>query len=227
VSTETAVQIAFAAGVALVAAAIATALSGRGSRRELAAIAGLLGLAAAAGWAVFALDVDRGTAVAAGGLTVCFAAALLTLPLRAGLARSRRIDADLDEAETALRKLVERETVQRGEELERTLARARAETSSRLAEDERKLAEARRSELAQRERRLAGELGEALALVERRVEQRLTEWSGDLDRIQQGLTTRLAELAERQRDAVAEAQSRLETEMEQLKSARSRNCRAT
>src|SRR5439155_1691402 len=116
-------------------------------------------------------------------------------------------------------KLVERETVQRGEELERTLARARAETSSRLAEDERKLGEARRSELAQRERRLAGELGEALALVERRVEQRLTEWSGDLDRIQQGLTTRLAELAERQRDAVAEAQSRLETEMEQLKSA--------
>jgi gas vesicle protein len=219
VSTETAVQIAFAAGVVLVAAAIATALWGRGSRRELAAIAGLLGLGAAAGWAVFALDVDRGTAVAAGGLTVCFAAALLTLPLRAGLARHRRIDAELEEAETALRKLVERETVQRGEELERTLARARAETSSRLAEDERKLAEARRSELAQRERRLSGELGEALALVERRVEQRLTEWSGDLDRIQQGLTTRLAELAQRQREAVSEAQSRLETEMEQLKSA--------
>src|SRR6266516_2166002 len=219
VSSETAVQIAFAAGVVVLAATIATALAGRGSRRELAGIAGLLGLAATGGWVVFALDVDRGTAVAAGGLTVCFAAAVLTLPLRSGLARTRRMEAELEEAETALRDLVERETVLRGEELERTLARARAETSSRLAEDERKLAEARRNELAQRERRVAGELGEALALVERRVEQRLAEWSGDLDRIQQGLTTRLAELAQRQREAVGEAQSRLETEMEQLKSA--------
>jgi hypothetical protein len=219
VSSETAVQIAFAAGVVVLAATIATALAGRGSRRGLAGIAGLLGLAATGGWVVFALDVDRGTAVAAGGLTVCFAAAVLTLPLRAGLARSRRIDAELEAGETALRELVERETVLRSEELERTLARARAETSSRLAEDERKLAEARRNELAQRERRLTGELGEALALVERRIEQRLTEWSGDLERIQQGLTTRLAELAKRQREAVGEAQSRLETEMEQLKAA--------
>ena len=212
-------QIAFAAGVVVLAAAIATALAGRGSRRELVGIAGLLGLAATGAWVVFAFDVDRGTAVAAGGLTVCFAATVLTLPLRAGLARSRRTDAELEAAETALRDLVERETVLRGEELERTLARARAETSSRLAEDERKLAEARRNELAQRERRVTGELGEALALVERRVEQRLTEWSADLDRIQQGLTTRLAELAQRQREAVGEAQSRLETEMEQLKAA--------
>jgi hypothetical protein len=219
VSAETAVQIAFAAGVVLVAAAIGLALLGRGSRRLLTGVAVLLGMAATAGWVVFALDVDRGTAVAAGGLTVCCAAALLTLPLRAGLARSRRIDAELEEAETALRELVERETVLRGEELERMLARARAETSSRLAEDERKLAEARRNELAQQERRLTGELGAALALVERRVEQRLTEWSGDLDRIQQGLTTRLAELAQRQREAVTEAESRLETEMEQLKTA--------
>jgi len=219
VSSETAVQIAFAAGVVVLAAAIAMALAGRGSRRELVGIAGLLGLAATGAWVVFALDVDRGTAVAAGGLTVCFAAAVLTLPLRAGLARSQRTDAELEAAETALRDLVERETVLRGEELERTLARARAETSSRLAEDERKLAEARRNELAQRERRVTGELGEALALVERRVEQRLTEWSADLDRIQQGLTTRLAELAQRQREAVGEAQSRLETEMEQLKAA--------
>jgi gas vesicle protein len=219
VSSETAVQIAFAAGVVVLAATIATALAGRGSRRDLAGIAGLLGLAATGGWVVFALDVDRGTAVAAGGLTVCFAAAVLTLPLRSGLARTQRIEAELEEAETALRDLVERESVLRGEELERTLARARAETSSRLAEDERKLAEARRNELAQRERRVAGELGEALALVERRVEQRLTEWSADLDRIQQGLTTRLAELAQRQREAVGEAQSRLETEMEQLKAA--------
>jgi len=219
VSTETAVEIVFAAGIVLVAAAIAAALSGRVSRQVLVVIASLLGLAAAAGWVIFALDVDSGTAVAAGGLTVCLGAALLTIPLAAGLARSRRIDTELDDAEAALRELVERETARRSEELERMLARARADSSSRLGEEERKLADARLSELAQRERRLAAELGEALALVERRVEQRLAEWSADLDRIQQGLTTRLGELAQRQRDAVAEAHVRLEADTQQLKSA--------
>ena len=218
-SAETAVQIVFAAGVVVVAAAIAAALSGRTSRRLFMGVAGVVGLAAVGAWIVFALDVHRGIAVAAGGLTVCLAAALLTIPLRTGLARSRRIGEELDAAEAALRELVERESARRADELERTLARARADSSSRLAEEERKLADARRSELSQREKRLAGELGEALALVERRVEQRLTEWSGDLDRIQQGLTTRLGELAQRQRDALAEAHARLETDTQQLKSA--------
>ena len=218
-NAETAVQIAFAVGVLVVGSAIAAALSGRVSRRVLVGIAGLVGLAAVGSWIVFALDVERGTAVAAGGLTVCLAAALLTIPLRSGLARSRRVNEDLNVAETALRELVERETAKRADELERTLARARADSSSRLAEEDRKLADARLSELNQRERRLAAELGETVALVERRVEQRLSEWAGDLDRMQQGLTTRLGELAQRQRDAVAEAQARLEADTQQLKSA--------
>ena len=218
-NAETAVQIAFAVGVLVVGSAIAGALSGRVARRVLVGIAGLVGLAAVGGWIVFALDVERGTAVAAGGLTVCLAAALLTIPLRSGLARSRRVNEDLNVAETALRDLVERETAKRADELERTLARARADSSSRLAEEDRKLADARLSELNQRERRLAAELGETVALVERRVEQRLSEWAGDLDRMQQGLTTRLGELAQRQRDAVAEAQARLEADTQQLKSA--------
>jgi gas vesicle protein len=219
VSAETAVQIVFAAGVIVVAAAIAAALSGQASRRVLVGVAGVVGVATVCGWIAFALDVHRGIAMAAGGLTVCLAAALLTIPLCSGLARSRRIEAELDAAEAKLQELVERETARRVDELERTLARARADSSSRLAEDERKLADARRSELSQREKRLAGELGVALALVERRVEQRLAEWSGDLDRVQQGLTTRLGELAQRQRDAVAEAHARLEADTQQLKSA--------
>jgi hypothetical protein len=219
VSAQTAVQIGFAAGVVLAAATIAAALLGRGSRSLLLGTASVLGLGAVAAWVAFALTVDRDIATSAGGLTVCFATAVLAIGLRAGIARGRRIDSELDAAEARLSQLVARETAQRAEELERTLARARADTSSRLAEEERKLGDARRSELVERERRLASELGDALALVERRVEQRLTEWSGDLDRIQQGLTSRLAELAERQRAALAEAQVRLEADTEQLKSA--------
>jgi hypothetical protein len=185
----------------------------------LAGLAALLAIGAAAGWILFTLDTDSGTAVAAGGLTLCAAVVLLTIPLGEALARSRRIDAELEAAETRLREVAERETKMRTEELERTLARARADSSSQYAEEERRLAEARRNELVERERRISSELGEAAALVERRVEQRLADWAGDLDRIQQGMTSRLAELAQRQHDAVAQAHARLEADMEQLKTA--------
>lgn len=219
VSSEIGVQIGFAAGVVVTGAAVAATLSGRAPRRLLVGVATLLGVASTGAWIAFALDVHRGTAVAAGGLVVCAAAALLTIPLREALARNQRIDADLDAAEARLRAVAENEATRRGEELERTLARARADSSSSFAEEERRLADERRNELAVRERRIAGEVGEALALVERRVEQRLADWSGDLDRIQQGITTRLGELAQRQRDALAAAHARLEADMEQLKTA--------
>jgi hypothetical protein len=219
VSSETAVQIAFAAAVVVAGAAVAATLAGRAPRRVLAGLAALLAIGAAAGWILFTLDTDSGTAVAAGGLTLCAAVVLLTIPLGEALARSRRIDAELEAAETRLREVAERETKMRTEELERTLARARADSSSQYAEEERRLAEARRDELVERERRISSELGETVALVERRVEQRLADWAGDLDRIQQGMTSRLAELAQRQHDAVAQAHARLEADMEQLKTA--------
>jgi hypothetical protein len=219
VSSETAVQIAFAAAVVVAGAAVAATLAGRAPRRVLAGLAALLGIGAAAGWIAFAFDTDSGTAVAAGGLTLCAAVVLLTIPLGEALARSRRIDAELEAAETRLREVARSETKIRTEELERTLARARADSSSQFAEEERRLAEARRNELVERERRISNELGEAAALVERRVEQRLADWAGDLDRIQQGMTSRLAELAQRQHDAVAQAHGRLEADMEQLKTA--------
>jgi hypothetical protein len=219
VSSETAVQIAFAAAVVVAGAAVAATLAGRAPRRVLAGLAALLGIGAAAGWIAFAFDTDSGTAVAAGGLTLCAAVVLLTIPLGEALARSRRIDAELEAAETRLREVARSETKIRTEELQRTLARARADSSSQFAEEERRLAEARRNELVERERRISNELGEAAALVERRVEQRLADWAGDLDRIQQGMTSRLAELAQRQHDAVAQAHGRLEADMEQLKTA--------
>jgi hypothetical protein len=219
VSLETAVQIGFAAGVGVTGLAIAAALLLRGPRELLIGLAALLGLGAAGAWASFAFDLGRDLAVAAGGLTVCFAATLAAIPLRSALARGKRIDAELNEAEAKLHQVVAREAAERAAELDRTLARARADSASLLAEQERKLADARRGELGDRERRMAAELGDALTLIERRVEQRLSEWSVDLDRIEQGLNARLVELAEGQRQALAEAQARLEADTEQLKSA--------
>jgi len=219
VQVESIVQLGFAVGVLLAASALATAFLGRGSRKALFALAALLGVAATAAWVGFAFKLDRDTAVAAAGLTLCFAAALGSTALLTAVLRTRRVDQEVGAAQARLSEVVEREAATRANELERTLARARAESSSRLAEEERRIADARRAELTERERRVASELGDRLALVERRVEQRLADWSGDLDRLQQALAARLGELAERQRTVVAEAQARLEADAEQLKSA--------
>jgi hypothetical protein len=216
--TETIVQAGFAVGIVVAAASIAGALLGRGSRRVLVALAAALGVGALAAWVGFAYDLGRDTAVAAAGLTVCFAAALASTPLRAAVTRERRVEAELAAAEARLHALVERETAHRASELERTIARARADATSRLAEEERQLADKRRNEVTERERRVASELRDALALVERRVQQRLADWASDLDRMQQALTVRLAELAQRQRELLAEAQARIEADADQLKS---------
>jgi hypothetical protein len=216
--TETIVQAGFAVGIVVAAASIAGALLGRGSRRVLVALAAALGVGALAAWVGFAYDLGRDTAVAAAGLTVCFAAALASTPLRAAVTRERRVEAELAAAEARLHALVERETAHRASELERTIARARADATSRLAEEERQLADKRRNEVTERERRVASELRDALALVERRVQQRLADWASDLDRMQQALTARLAELAQRQRELLAEAQARIEADADQLKS---------
>jgi hypothetical protein len=216
-TVQTGLEVAFAAAAIVAAAALGAALLSRATRAGLAAIAGVLGLAAVAGWVGFAFELDRQSALAAAGLTVCFAAALASIPLLVGIQRAHRIESEFDGAEARLRDLIRREAAQRNDELDRTLARARADSVSMLAEEERRVAEARRSELAERERRIGMELGDALTAAERRVERRLSEWSADVDRIQQALTARLAELSQRQRELLAEAQTRLETDAEQLK----------
>jgi hypothetical protein len=217
VTAETGVQVGLAAGILVAALTLAGALSGRADRRLLVLAAGLVGAFATAGWVVFAFVVDADVAVAAAGLSVCFLSALAAIALADGVARARRIEAEHGAAEARLQGVIDREAEERVDELERTLARARADSSSRLAEEERKLGEARRSELAQRERRVAAELGDTLTLVERRVEQRLTNWTADLDRMQQALNARLKEFAELQRRLMAEAHTRLEADAAQVK----------
>ncbi|HEY3206047.1 MAG TPA: hypothetical protein VGJ58_03755, partial [Gaiellaceae bacterium] len=61
-SIETIVELAFAVGVLVAAAALGAAFLGRVSRRTLVAIAAVLGAAAAAAWVGFAFELDRETA---------------------------------------------------------------------------------------------------------------------------------------------------------------------
>jgi hypothetical protein len=212
-------EVVFAGAVVAVFASAGGALFGRVSRTTLAGTAALVGSSAAAAWSAFALDASRELALAAGGLTVCFALQLGTLALRRLVVRAKDVERQLQVAEERLGALVAQEVNARGAELERTLAMARADSLSRLVAEERKIGEERRAALVERERRAGAELSEALARVEQRVAQRLSEMTADLERTEQALSAQLAALGQRQRQLMADAESRLTLDTERLDSA--------
>jgi hypothetical protein len=218
-TAETAFQLAFAVGVLLAGATLAAAALGHASRKSITTVAGLLGSAAVAGWVAFALEPTADLAVAAGGLTACLLATLGALALRAGLAKARAIDTQLERVRQELDAVVSREVGARAEELEHSLARARADALSAFADDERRLAEERRRLTSENEGRLRSELVDALASTQAQVERRLNAWSADLERAEQALSGQLAELVRRQRDLIASAEARMSAEAERLSSA--------
>jgi hypothetical protein len=213
---EEVVELVFAGAVVVVFASAGAAILGRISRTTLVWLSGLLGAAAAAGWAVFALEPSRELAVAAAGLTLCAALQLGTLGLLRLVRQAEDVDRRLEKAQKRFDTLVEAEVESRAAELERTLARARADSLSKLVAEERKIGEERRAALAERERRAGVELGEALAKVEQRAGQRLSELRTDLERAEQGLSTQVAALGQRQRQLMAGAESQLAVDTERL-----------
>jgi hypothetical protein len=212
-------ELVFAAAVVVVFASIAAAVVDRVSRRTLVALTGAIAVAALAGWIVFALGPSRELATAAGGLTVCAALEGAAVALQRLVARARQLDDHLQEAESRFDTVVSAEAQARAAELERTLARARADSLSKLVAEERKIGEERRLALSERERRASAELGEALARVEQRVSHRLAELSIDLERTEQALSTQLKALADRQQQLIGQAESRLVLETERLDAA--------
>src|SRR5207237_5938358 len=92
------------------------------------------------------------------------------------------VDDALAGAEPRLHAAVESELADRTVELEHAIARARADSTSLLVEEERRISEDRRRSFAEREEEAAAKLTEALATTQRRVEQRLGGWAGGLGR---------------------------------------------
>jgi hypothetical protein len=117
-----------------------------------------------------------------------------------------------------LQTIIDKDAHDRAAELERVLARARADSMSLLADEERRIAEERRLTIAEREETAGRELAEALDATQRRVEQRLTEWGEDLERAQAHLTDQLQRLAARQKRLIEEAEERLAADAKQLES---------
>jgi hypothetical protein len=214
----TAFDIAFAVGIVVAVCALAgTAL--RSLPRAVLVGASVVELTAAlAGWIAFALATKHDTelAVAAAGLSVCAVVAASTELLRRALERTAAMDAHLAEAQERLRALVDREAAERAAELERTLARARADSTSLLIEEERRIADDHRREFAQREVDFAATVTQSLVATQNQVEQRLAGWAQDLDRAADVSKARIAELAHREKQLLADVEIRLAADTERF-----------
>jgi hypothetical protein len=211
-------DIVFAGGVVVAALALAGAAVRFLPRSALVGLAAFELGGTVAAWAAFALSHahPRELAISAGGLIGCLLAASASLLLQRALVRTDAMDANLEETQTALRALVAREAAESTAELERLLARARADSVSVLIEEERRIAEEHRRELAEREREVAASLTEALTATQAQVEQRLAGWAQDLDRAAETTKARVAELAQRQKQLFSDAEVRLAADGERL-----------
>jgi hypothetical protein len=216
VALTTIADLIFAGGVVLAALTLVGAALHHASRSLLAAATVLEAAGAVGIWVAFALRHDRPLAVAAGGLTACTLAAGAALLLRRALKRVGAMDERLSESQADLLASVEREKTALRKELELTLARARADSRSLLEEQERQIAEERRSLVAQREHDASAALGDKLNQVQTQIEQRLAEWSQDLDRIAEATKTRIVELEQRQQQLLREIELRLTADSERL-----------
>ncbi|HVP74607.1 MAG TPA: hypothetical protein VMS63_01195 [Gaiellaceae bacterium] len=208
----------FAAAAVLAAVALAGAALRVLPRAVAAVVAALVSSAAVAAWVLFALRPShpRELGVAAGGLTVAALAGVGSLLLRSALVRADATDAHLAAAQARLRALIDEEAADRAAELERTLARARADSVSLLVDEERRIADERRRAFAEREREVTASLTEALTATQAQVEQRLAGWAQDLDRAAETTRMHITDLAQRQKQLVDDVGQRLTADGDRL-----------
>jgi hypothetical protein len=208
----------FAAGICVAALTLLGTAASKVSPAALTSAAVLTVGASLAAWIAFALrhSHPRELAVSAAGLTISALVVGAARLLRAALARAAAIDAQLAEGRAGILELIEREAAERTVELERTLARARADSVSLLVEEERKLAEAHRREFADRDREASAALTAALTTTQAQVEKRVAGWSQDLDRVADAMKGHIAELHQRQKQLVSEAELRIAADAERL-----------
>jgi hypothetical protein len=210
------VQVVFVACAVIATASLLAAVFDRAPQHVLPLLASVLGLTAAGAWVAFGLRPSASMAAAAGGITLAFVAELAAVQIPPLVRASRRIDEQLARAQARLNSQVAREAEERSAELERTLARARADSVSILEEQERRIAEERRAAALERSRATADELGEALAVVQQQVDARVNAWRDDLERVQNAAPDQVAQLAQRQKQLIAEAESRIAADAERL-----------
>ena len=218
-------ELVFAAGLALVGLSLVGVALGRARERHLvwASVVLALGAVAAAGALVLNLvepftDSDA-LLLAAGGLAAAAVAELGLVAMTRALARTKELEQLSQHARDDLATFVETEMRERMLELERLLARERANASHQLSEQERRLSEQRRDVVERQTERARVELTQAVSAVQERLERRLMAWAADLDRGQRELEAHLTALGERQREAAAAYEARLDADSERVEAA--------
>jgi hypothetical protein len=126
------------------------------------------------------------------------------------------VEAELDRARDELTRLIREESAERAAEIQRVTARERADSLSRLQAEERRITEERRRAVVEQEQKAIRELTTGLGEAQQRIAQRLADWTADLERTKQALTTELGKLRERQETLVTEAESRIESDREKI-----------
>jgi len=145
--------------------------------------------------------------VAAGAALLAFAASVLVL--RRVQREQEGLEREIERGKSAFDDVVATEVEERSAELQQTLARLRADSLSQLAEEERRIAEERRRDVAERERDASARLSAQLGEVQRSVEQRLTDWAGDVEKLQEGLNDELRRIEARQRLLMTETEAKI------------------
>jgi hypothetical protein len=209
-------EIVFAVSAVAAGAYLALTVAGRASRNVLLCVAVALGAGAIALWALYAFEQRTPIAVSAAGTLLAAATVLASMRLRRLVQHAHRLDSQLAAAENRLNELIEREAQERAAELERTLARARADSISLLTEQERRIAEERRRSAAEHERTANASVSEGLAAAQRQLDERLRAWVEDLDRAQRVVAAQLEQVKQRQRQVTSEAEARIASDAERL-----------
>lgn len=222
---EVALEIVFVAALAVVAASVTVAAWGRLPERALLAAAITFTIAAALSGIAVGVDLVASFAdteallLVTGGLALAALAEATLYALARGLRRVRDLEGVAESARGRLDAYLEEHAEQRRAELERVLARERANATYVLGEQERKLAEERRDHVARQAESSRIELAEAVASAQERLESRLRGWAADLDRGQRELEAQLGELGQRQGEALAAYDARLSADAERLAAA--------
>ncbi|HEY7002913.1 MAG TPA: hypothetical protein VH281_01425 [Gaiellaceae bacterium] len=212
----------FAAGIVLVALSLVTVVTKRAGDRLLLWTAVALALGAAAGAVALGIDLVSDFAdtdaliLATVGLAAAAMAEAGLFALNRGLQRLQQIEHQTDAARAEIAAFAQAEAKSRMLELERMLARERANTGHQLSEQERRLAEERRGSVERQAERARVELTQTVASVQERLEQRLMAWAADLDRGQRELEQKLVALGQHQREAIAAYEARLAADAERV-----------
>jgi hypothetical protein len=218
-------EIVFVVGLGVVGVSLLALALGRAPERYLIRITVLLALGALAAGAALVANLVHGFTdtdallLATGGLAAATVAELGLAGFARGLRRARELERVAEAAKEDLASFVDTEMRERTLDLDRLLARERANASHQLSEQERRLSEERRDIVERQSERARIELTQAVSAVQERLERRLMAWAADLDRGQRELEAHLTELAGKQGEAVAAYEARLEADAERVEAA--------